>query len=175
VARPGRRSRGGSGRLTGCAEARVTLHPRDKPIKLSPLSSQFRDSVDTITYRDVHLVPSRGDFCPWVPSSSLIFSRSRSVTSRRNREFSSWTSAIRPPPRVRSGSVAPGGGVLRHRCNVMTLMPSARAISLCSLPRVAKSFACASFVAISALECRFICVIPDSSRPSVSPHSGQYM
>ena len=37
---------------------------------------------------------------PNVPpaSSSLIFSRSRSVTSRRNREFSSWSSAIRSPP-----------------------------------------------------------------------------
>jgi hypothetical protein len=30
---------------------------------------------------------------------SLIFSRSRSATSRRNREFSSWSSAIRSPPR----------------------------------------------------------------------------
>jgi|SRR5262249_18661032 len=43
-------------------------------------------------------------FCLWAASSNLIFSRSRSVTSRRNREFSSWSSAIRSPPaRVRSG------------------------------------------------------------------------
>src|SRR5215831_13326293 len=35
----------------------------------------------------------------------------------------------------------------------MTLTPSVRAISLCSFPRVANSFACASFVAISNLEC----------------------
>jgi hypothetical protein len=50
------------------------------------------------------LVSSRHaeDFCLCAASSSLIFSRSRSVTSRRNREFSSWSSAIRsPPPRVR--------------------------------------------------------------------------
>ena len=36
---------------------------------------------------------------------------------------------------------------------VMTLTRSVRAMSLCSFPRVANSFACASFVAISALEC----------------------
>jgi hypothetical protein len=42
-------------------------------------------------------------------SSTLIFSRSRSVTSRRNREFSSCSSAIRSSaPRVRSGSVISG-------------------------------------------------------------------
>src|SRR6516162_1652982 len=39
--------------------------------------------------------------CLWALSSSLIFSRSRSVTSRLNREFSSWSLAIRSsPPRV---------------------------------------------------------------------------
>src|SRR5262249_8301906 len=39
--------------------------------------------------------------CLWALSSSLIFSRSRSVTSRLNREFSSWSSAIRSSlPRV---------------------------------------------------------------------------
>ena len=56
------------------------------------------------------LVPSphAGNFCLCAASSSLIFSRSRSVTTRRNREFSSWSSAIRPPPRVRSNSLAPG-------------------------------------------------------------------
>jgi hypothetical protein len=37
----------------------------------------------------------------------------------------------------------------------MTLTPSVRAISLCSFPCAAKSFACASFAAISALECFF--------------------
>jgi hypothetical protein len=57
-------------------------------------------------------------------SSTLIFSRSRSVTSRRNREFSSWSSAIQSSvPRVRSGSLGPGvatnAGCLRHRCNVV--------------------------------------------------------
>jgi len=42
--------------------------------------------------------------CLWAVSSSLIFSRSRSVTSRLNREFSSWSSAIRsPPPRAPLG------------------------------------------------------------------------
>src|SRR5262245_27926950 len=40
----------------------------------------------------------------------------------------------------------------------MTLTPSVRAISLCSLPRIAKSFACASFVAISTLECLFLAI-----------------
>ena len=35
------------------------------------------------------------NFCLGAASSSLIFSRSRSVTSRRSREFSSWSSAIR--------------------------------------------------------------------------------
>jgi hypothetical protein len=104
----------------------------------------------------------RGDFCLSATSSSLIFSRSRSVTSHRNREFSSWSSAVRSSaPRVRSGSLASGvatnagrgpGGALRHRCKVMTLTPSVRAISLCNFPCVANSFACASFVAISALE-----------------------
>ena len=40
-------------------------------------------------------------------SSSLILPRSRSVTSRRNREFSSSSSAIwSPAPHVRSGSLA---------------------------------------------------------------------
>jgi hypothetical protein len=41
----------------------------------------------------------------------------------------------------------------------MTLTPSVRAISLCSFPRIAKSFACASFVAISTLECLFFLAI----------------
>src|SRR5262245_36451231 len=46
------------------------------------------------------LVSSRDaeNFCLGAASSSLIFSRSRSVTRRRNREFSSWSSAIRSPP-----------------------------------------------------------------------------
>jgi len=45
------------------------------------------------------VTPKKG--CLWSASSSLIFSRSRSVTSRLNREFSSCSSAIRsPPPRV---------------------------------------------------------------------------
>ena len=41
----------------------------------------------------------------------------------------------------------------------MTLTPSVRAMSLCSLPCVAKSLACASLVAISALECFFFLAI----------------
>src|SRR5262249_16983334 len=41
----------------------------------------------------------------------------------------------------------------------MTLTPSVRAISLCSFPRVANSFARASFVAISALECLLLLAI----------------
>ena len=71
-----------------------------------------------------------------------MVSRRISVTSRRNHEFSSWSSAS-------------PGGALRHRCKVTTLTPSVRAISLCSFPCLAKSFACASFVATSTLECRF--------------------
>ena len=75
-----------------------------------------------------------------------------SVTTHRNREFSRWSSAIRSSPlRVRLGSSAS----LRHRCKVHILTPSVRAISLCSCPCLAKSFACASFVATSTLECRF--------------------
>jgi hypothetical protein len=113
--------------------------------------------LDSIIYRGAHLLPSRRKFCLCVASSSLIFSRSRSVTSRRNREFSSSSSAIRsPPPRVRSGWLA---SRVRHRCKVMTLTPSVRAISLCNLPCVAKSFACASFVEISILECLFFVAV----------------
>jgi hypothetical protein len=48
---------------------------------------------------------------------------------------------------------------LRHRCKVMTLTPSVRAISLCNFPCVANLFACASFVAISTLECLFVSAI----------------
>jgi hypothetical protein len=82
----------------------------------------------------------------WAASSSLT--RRRSATSRRNREISSWSSAIRSSLRL-------GPSSLRHRCKVMTLTPSVRAISLCSFPCLAKSFACASFVATSTRECRF--------------------
>src|SRR5262249_317067 len=41
---------------------------------------------------------------------------------------------------------------------VIILTPSVRAISLCGFPCVTRSFACASFVAISTLECRFLAV-----------------
>jgi hypothetical protein len=41
----------------------------------------------------------------------------------------------------------------------MTLTPSVRAISLCNFPCVANLFACASFVAISTLECLFVSAI----------------
>src|SRR6516165_8239905 len=49
----------------------------------------------------------------------------------------------------------------------MTLTPSLRAISLCSFPCVANSFACANFVAISALECFFLLAIAACIRPSL--------
>ena len=98
-------------------------------------------------------IPSRRKFLVYCAASSRsIFSRSRSVTSRRNREFSSSSLAIRSSPlpdRLRPSAS------LRHRCKVTTLTPSVRAISLCSFPCLAKSFACASFVATSTLECRF--------------------
>src|SRR6516165_8753263 len=55
---------------------------------------------------------------------------------------------------------------LRHRCKVMTLTPSVRAISLCSFPCVARSFACASFDAISTLEYLFFLAIAASLRPA---------
>src|SRR6516165_5748733 len=56
---------------------------------------------------------------------------------------------------------------LRHRCKVMALTPSVRAISLCSFPCVARSFACASFVAISAVECLlFLAIAAAFLRPS---------
>src|SRR5215510_11748558 len=48
----------------------------------------------------------------------------------------------------------------------MTLTPSVRAMSLCSFPRVASSFACASFVAISALECLLFLTVSACIRPS---------
>jgi hypothetical protein len=106
---------------------------------------------------------------------TLIFSRRRSVTSCRNRAFSSWSSAIRSSSaRVRSGSLAFGvttnahcgpGGALCHRCKVMTLTPSVRAISRCSFPCVANSSACANFVAISTLECLFLLGIAACIRP----------
>ena len=112
-------------------------------------------------------------FVLWAASSSLIFSRRRSVTSRRNREFLSRSSAIRsPPPGVQSGPSAScagrgAGGALRHRCKVMTLTPSVRTISVCSFPCLAKSFACASFVATSTLECRFCLAIAASPQPPI--------
>src|SRR5262249_40340709 len=43
--------------------------------------------------------------------------------------------------------------------------PSARAISLCNFPCIANSFACASLVAISALECLFLLTIVVPLRP----------
>src|SRR5262249_60492747 len=78
---------------------------------------------------------------------------------------------------MRSGSLASAvaataglgpGGALRHRCKVITLTPSARAISLCNFPCVANSFACASLLAISALECLFLLAIVVSLRPHVA-------
>jgi len=55
---------------------------------------------------------------------------------------------------------------LRHRYKVMTLTPSVRAMSLCSFPCVTRPFACASFVAISALECLLFLAIAACIRPS---------
>jgi hypothetical protein len=60
----------------------------------------------------------------------------------------------------------------------MTLTPSVRAISLCSFPCLAKSFACASFVATSTLEYRFnlaIAACPQPPRASVLQHKGQLL
>src|SRR6516162_8441242 len=65
--------------------------------KASPASGSM--SMWRGTARPFRPVTPKG--CLWAVSSSLIFSRSRSVTSRLNREFSSWSSAIRSqPPRV---------------------------------------------------------------------------
>src|SRR5262245_55005096 len=105
----------------------------------------------------------------WAASSSLT--RRRSATSRRNREISRWSSAVRSSLRL-------GSSALRHRCKVMTLTPSVRAISLCGFPCLAKSFACASFVATSTLEYRFnlaIAACPQPPRASVLQHKGQLL
>ena len=77
------------------------------------------------------------------------FGRARRATDRAH------------PPRVQAE--APGSA-LRHRCKVMTLTPSVRAISRCSFPRVANSFARASFVAIFNLEC-FLLAMTNNSTP----------
>ena len=51
-----------------------------------------------------YFAPSSENPLLWAASSSFIFSRSKSVTRRRNREFSSWSSAIRSVAvRMRSG------------------------------------------------------------------------
>jgi hypothetical protein len=52
----------------------------------------------------------------------------------------------------------------------MTLTPSVRAISLCSFPCLAKSFACASFVATSTRECRF--TLPMATCPAAATSIG---
>src|SRR5262245_59597766 len=73
------------------------------------MSPQMGHSARPDHYRNARLVPSPDGTCLWAASSDLTFSRSRSVTSRRNREFSSWSSTIRSSaPRVRSGSLASG-------------------------------------------------------------------
>jgi hypothetical protein len=85
-----------------------------------PLRGSFLGAFTTFSHRRI----------------SRSFQPSRSVTSWRNCEFSSSSSAILSPSlSVRS------------------------AISLCSFPRVAKSFAGANFVATSILECLFLLVI----------------
>ena len=114
----------------------------------NPSRMEFFGKRQLAIYRGARLRPVAPKiFGLWAASSSLT--RRRSATSRRNREISSWSSAIRSSPlRVPSAS-------LRHRCKVMTLTPSVRAISLCSFPCLAKLFARASFVATSTLECHF--------------------
>jgi len=79
-----------------------------------------------------------------MPSSRFIFSRSRSVTSRRSREFSTWSSLMRVVCSI--GEVfksalccdpttrLDGARAFRHRWYVITLIPSALAISPWSRP-----------------------------------------
>ena len=97
----------------------------------NPSRMEFFGKRQLAIYRGARLRPVAPKiFGLWAASSSLT--RRRSATSRRNREISSWSSTIPSSPlRVRLGSSAS----LRHRCKVMTLTPSVRAISLCSLPR----------------------------------------
>src|SRR5262249_34857490 len=99
-------------------------------------------------HREAHLI-ERSPTCDG--SSSFICSRSRSVTNRRSREFSSWSSAIRVcgVSSIRLEPFDPDGR-LRQRCSVMTLTPSARAISLCSFPCVTRSSAPASLAGMAA-------------------------
>jgi hypothetical protein len=54
----------------------------------------------------------------------------------------------------------------------MTLTPSVRAISLCSFPRVANSFARASFVAISNLECFLLAMTTQAPTAQKVPKRG---
>ena len=58
----------------------------------------------------------------------------------------------------------------------MTLTPSVRAISLCSFPCVARSFACASLDAISTLECFFFLAIAHNGtiKPIVGDGEGTH-
>jgi hypothetical protein len=79
---------------------------------------------------------------------------------------------------MRSSPLRVPSASLRHRCKVITLTPSVRAISLCSFPCLAKSFACASFVATSTLECRFLLAIaacPQPLRASVTAQPRQML
>jgi hypothetical protein len=155
----------------GVACAQVTKQPTHKPGYVNSPADAFgicHPTQPTVFYFSkrqpghfywgVRLRPLAPNiFRLWAASLSSIVSRRRSVTTRRNREFSRWSTAIRSSPlRVR---LAPSA-FLRHRCKVATPTPSVRAISLCSFPCLAKSFACASFVATSTLECRFIAACP---------------
>ena len=135
----------------------------------NPSRMEFFGKRQLAIYRGARLRPVAPKiFGLWAASSSLT--RRRSATSRRNREISCWSSAIRSSPlRVPSAS-------LRHRCKVITLTPSVRAISLCSFPCLAKSSARASFVATSTLECHFclaIAACPQSLRASVTAQPRQ--
>ena len=103
---------------------------------------------------------------PWSPSSSFTFSSRRSVTKRRRREFSSWSSRIWLVcsrlfgTSMRSTSLTGRGTgranvprAFRQRWYVITLTPNDLAMSPWSLPCAAISSAMASFVAISDAVC----------------------
>ena len=80
------------------------LEPSHMLYRMSP---QIGHSARPDHYRNARLVPSRDGSFDSGHFFELDPPRSRSVTSRRNREFSSSSSAIwSPAPHVRSGSLA---------------------------------------------------------------------
>jgi hypothetical protein len=104
-------------------DANCILPPSGRFSMLWPRGSCLRESgrmevfgkTGGHLYRDARLRPVAAEILVrGAASSSLTFSSSRSVTSRRNREFSSWSSAIRSPPvRVRSDRPASRGNSQR--------------------------------------------------------------